>query len=128
MDIYRWLANQGWLVRYYLKVKKILMKHIASDIRKPLPASTTLNHPTGIVISAESEIGENVVIQQHVTIGVQYWSDDHPIIEDDVTICAGASILGDITVGQGSIVGANATVIEDVPPKSTVVGTPAEVV
>lgn len=128
MDVYAWLINRGWLVKLYLKATRFLMKHIASDIRKRLPASTTLNHPTGVVVAAGCEIGENVQIQQNVTIGVRHGPDDYPVIEDDVTISAGAAVLGDVTVGQGSVVGANATVIEDVPSNSTVAGTPAKII
>jgi|AntRauTorcE11898_2_1112593.scaffolds.fasta_scaffold02560_4 serine acetyltransferase len=128
MDITGWLIKRGWLVKGYLELKTTVMKHLASDIRKRLPASTELNYPTDIVIAAGYEIGENVQIQQKVTPGIRHEPNDYPVIEDDVKLSAGASVLGDITVGRGSVVGANATVIEDVPANSTVVVTPAEVI
>ena len=60
-----------------------------------------------------------------------YWGGKKPgapIIEDDVTIGAGAKIIGGIRVGKGATIGANAVVLNDVPPESTVVGIPAKII
>ncbi len=100
------------------------MKHIASDIQQRLPKSTEMGHPTGIVVAAGVELGENVQINQNVTLGTRT-GNGYPVIEDNVKIYAGSAVLGDITVGENSVIGANATVIEDVPADTTVVGTPA---
>jgi serine O-acetyltransferase len=81
----------------------------------------------GVVIHPEAVIGERVFISQQVTIGGRSGDDRMPVIESDVYISAGARILGPITVGRGSFVAANAVVINDVAPNTTVGGVPARV-
>ena len=85
-----------------------------------------LPHPVGIVIGDNVVVGENVTIYQHVTIGRGGSGDvRYPVIENDVTIYAGAVILGAITIGRGSVIGANAVVTKDVPPGCVAKGVPA---
>lgn len=97
------------------------------DISIPLPRTTTLPHPVGIVVGHEVEIGSNVRIQQNVTLGRRSPdpSEGYPTVADDVRIGAGAVVLGDIELGQGCIVGANSVVLKDVNAHSTVTGAPA---
>lgn len=88
-------------------------------------------HPVGIVIGGYCKIGNNVQIQQGVSLGYRRGpvaGDGHPIIEDDVIIGAGAKILGPITIGRGAAIGANAVVIDSVPDGSTAVGIPATII
>ncbi len=80
-----------------------------------------VNHGFSTIITAE-KIGRNVLISQQVTIGVKEPDGKKPVIGDNVKIYAGAKILGGITLGNGCIVGANAVVINDVPPKTVVGG------
>ncbi len=82
----------------------------------------------GIVIHSDAIIGDNVHIDQGVTIGGSGTQYGAPKIESDVYIGAGAKILGPITVGQGSIIGANAVVITDIPPRSVAVGVPSRII
>jgi len=84
----------------------------------------------GVVIGETSEIGDNVTIYHGVTLGGTSFSRSkrHPTIENNVTIGAGAKILGPLTVGSNSKIGANSVVITDVPPNSTVVGIPGKIV
>ena len=88
-------------------------------------------HPQCIVIGGAT-IGENVTVQQGVTIGANIDKADsgrkYPIIRDNVLIGAGAKVLGPLTVGCNSIIGANAVVINDVPEHSVAVGIPARIV
>lgn len=87
-----------------------------------------LAHPIGVVIAKNAVIGSNVDIYQNVTLG--QLSDANagaPTIGDNCCLYAGAVILGDITVGQGARIGANAVVIKDIPASSTAVGVPARV-
>jgi serine O-acetyltransferase len=85
-----------------------------------------IDHGSGVVIGETAEIGDRVTIYQGVTLGGTGFARGkrHPTVGDDVTIGSGAKLLGPITVGHGSKIGANTVVIEDVPPCSTVVGNP----
>ncbi len=89
-----------------------------------------IDHGMGVVIGETSIIGDNVKIFHGVTLG-GINSDHqkrHPTVEDNVIIGAGARILGNITLGRESKIGANAVVLEDIPPFSTAVGIPAKVI
>jgi serine O-acetyltransferase len=85
-----------------------------------------IDHGSGVVIGETAEIGDRVTLFQGVTLGGTGFARGkrHPTVEDDVTIGSGAKLLGPVTVGHGAKVGANTVVIEDVPPRSTVVGNP----
>jgi serine O-acetyltransferase len=88
-----------------------------------------IDHGMGVVIGETAEIGSNVTLYHGVTLGGTSWKKGkrHPTLEDDVVIGAGAKILGPITIGARTRVGANAVVIKDVPPDSVVVGIPGRV-
>lgn len=79
----------------------------------------------GVVIHKRCELGKNVVVGSNVTIGGRSGLDGVPRIEDEVMIGTGAKILGPVTIGRGASVGANAVVLKDVAPGTTVVGIPA---
>ena len=94
-----------------------------------------IDHGTGVVIGQTAVIGERVRIYQAVTLGARSFTTGadghlvneprHPIIADDVTIYAGATILGRITIGAGSVIGGNVWLTRSVPPGSRVrQGTP----
>ncbi len=85
-----------------------------------------LIHSTGIVINGRVRGGSNVHLEHQVTIGAE--RRQCPVLGDDVFIGAGAKILGSITIGDGTRIGANAVVLHDVPPYATAVGIPARVV
>ena len=91
-----------------------------------------LPHTVGTVIGAAS-IGANATIFQGVTIGAKevdmdYCPDKRPTILNDVTVGAGAKILGGITIEDGARVGANAVVLDNIPAGSTAVGIPARLI
>ena len=85
-----------------------------------------IDHGMGVVIGETAEIGNDVTLYQGVTLGGTGFATGkrHPTVEDNVTIGSGAKLLGPITVGHGSKIGANSVVIHDVPANSTVVGNP----
>jgi serine O-acetyltransferase len=85
-----------------------------------------IDHGAGVVIGETAEIGDNVTLYQAVTLGGTGFARGkrHPTVEDEVVVGAGAKLLGPITVGEASKVGANSVVIHDVPARSTVVGNP----
>ncbi|MEM5345999.1 serine O-acetyltransferase EpsC [Paraburkholderia azotifigens] len=90
-----------------------------------------IDHGTGVVIGETAIIGERVRVYQAVTLGAKSFAaeDDgtlvkgksrHPIVEDDVVIYAGATILGRVTIGRGSVIGGNVWLTHSVPPGSSV--------
>jgi serine O-acetyltransferase len=85
-----------------------------------------VDHGMGVVIGETAEIGDDVTLYQGVTLGGTGFATGkrHPTVEDNVTIGSGAKLLGPITIGHGAKIGANAVVIHDIPPNSTVVGNP----
>ena len=90
-----------------------------------------IDHGTGVVVGETSVIGQRVKLYQGVTLGAKSFPKDaqgrcvkgikrHPNIEDDVTIYAGATILGDVTIGRGSIIGGSVWLLDSVPPGTVV--------
>ncbi len=101
--------------------------HPAADIG----GSFFIDHASGVVIGETTIIGRNVRLYQAVTLGAKSFPKDetgalvkgrprHPIVEDDVVIYAGATILGRITIGKGSVIGGNVWLTQSVPPGSNV--------
>jgi len=89
-----------------------------------------IDHATGVVIGETAIVGSDVTMYQGVTLGGtgKQHGKRHPTICDRVFIGNNANVLGNITVGENSRVGAGSVVLSDVPPNSTVVGVPAHIV
>jgi serine O-acetyltransferase len=89
-----------------------------------------IDHGMGVVIGETAEVGDHVTIYHGVTLGGTslHKTKRHPTIEDHVVIGAGAKVLGAITIGANSRIGANAVVVKSTPPNSVVVGVPGQVV
>jgi serine O-acetyltransferase len=89
-----------------------------------------IDHGMGVVIGETAEIGDNVTLYHGVTLGGTSLNKGkrHPTLEDNVVVGAGAKILGAITIGANSRIGANAVVVRSVPPNSVVVGVPGQIV
>ena len=90
-----------------------------------------IDHGTGVVIGETAEIGQRVRVYQAVTLGAKRFPTDsegnlqkglprHPVVEDDVVIYAGATILGRVTLGKGTTIGGNVWITESVPPGASV--------
>lgn len=88
-----------------------------------------IDHGMGVVIGETSVVGNNVTLYQGVTLGGtgKEKGKRHPNIGDHVVIGTGAKVLGNITIGDNSYIGANAVVLRDVPAHSTVVGVPGHI-
>ncbi|MBT2689898.1 serine O-acetyltransferase [Bacillus sp. ISL-47] len=88
-----------------------------------------IDHGMGVVIGETCEIGDNVTVFQGVTLGGtgKEKGKRHPTIQDNALIATGAKVLGSITIGENSKVGAGSVVLHEVPPNSTVVGIPGRV-
>ncbi len=89
-----------------------------------------IDHGTGVIIGETTIIGDDVTLYQGVTLGGtgKETGKRHPTIEDGVMISTGAKVLGSITIGKNSKIGAGSVVINDVPPNCTVVGVPGRIV
>lgn len=86
-------------------------------------------HPLGIVIGSGAHLSDGVIIHQNVTFGALRFDEKerrgifcNQFVGKNTIVCAGAKVLGDVTIGENCIIGANAIVTRDVPDNSTVVG------
>jgi serine O-acetyltransferase len=124
------LWRGGWLssARFVSHVSRFLTGieiHPAARIGQGL----FIDHGMGIVIGETAEIGDNVNLLQGVTLGGTSTRREkrHPTLRDNVTVGSGAKIIGAITIGENSRVGAGSVVVRDVPPNAVVVGVPGRV-
>jgi len=120
----------GWPVAKLLHwTAKVLT---ASDIdpRAKIDPSVYIPHATGVVVGETATVGARSIIMPGVVIGAQELMSGkrHADVGADVMIGTGAKILGPLLVGDGAIIGANAVVIEDIPPGAKAVGVPARVI
>lgn len=134
--VYHRLAHELYLLEVPLVARMIAERSHSLTGIDIHPGATVgeglfIDHGTGVVIGETSVIGKNVRIYQGVTLGARSFPVDgdgnlikgaprHPIVEDDVVIYSGATVLGRITVGKGSSVGGNVWLTESVPPGSRV--------
>lgn len=113
-------------------ISEMAHAHTGIDIHPgaQIDESFFIDHGTGVVIGETCIIGRNVRIYQSVTLGAKSFPLDengkpikgiprHPILEDDVTIYSNATVLGRITIGKGSVIGANQWITKDLPAFST---------
>jgi len=130
--------RNGFVADFYLNIarsgrfhwlRRTLEHVLGTEIYGSLPQRLYIPHPFGIVVGATSKIGEDVTLMQFSLLGGKDpWfqgatpENVYPTVEEGAYISAGAKVLGPITIGAWSIVGANAVVTKDVPPFSTVVG------
>ena len=129
------VANRLWLTGHPLAARvlsTVVRAWTAVDIH---PAATIgpglfIDHALGVVIGETAEVGADVTLYQGVTLGGTSLEGGkrHPTVGDRVTIGSGAKVLGPVTIGAGSRIGANAVVVRDVPPDSVVVGVPGQVI
>jgi serine O-acetyltransferase len=126
-----------WLWTHRLKLFGRLLSHIMRFLTgieihpgAKICQSLFIDHGMGVVIGETAEIGCNVTLYHGVTLGGVSLEKGkrHPTLEDDVVIGAGAKVLGAITIGKGSRIGANSVVVKSVLPNSVVVGVPGQVV
>lgn len=134
MLVYRmahWLWKRDWklLARFLSHTAKVFTGveiHPGATIGRRV----FIDHATGVVIGETAEVGDDVTLYQGVTLGGTSLEKGkrHPTLHDGVIVGSGAQILGPHTVGAGARVGANAVVLTDVAPGTTVVGIPAKAV
>lgn len=125
-----WRAKRYWLARFVSQAGRFLTGieiHPGATIGRRV----FIDHGMGVVIGETAIIGERVRVYQAVTLGAKSFPADgegalvkgnarHPIVEDDVVIYAGATILGRVTIGRGSVIGGNVWLTHSVPPGTSV--------
>ncbi|OQO72239.1 hypothetical protein BH744_12010 [Enterococcus villorum] len=122
------LFFRRFLLLSYIMIDTVLIRGL---LNSQIPYRLTIGkgirvwHPFGIIIHPNCVIGENVTIRHQVTIGKATDEGGVPILGNNITIGAGAKILGDIHIGDGTVIGANAVVTKSFPEKSILVGCPA---
>lgn len=127
------LGARGWRrTADVLRFLNMVLFGLEVPTRLEIGAGLILPHTQGTVLGA-ARIGRNVTIFHQVTLGASaadYGYDPRlrPVVEDDVTLSAGAKVLGPVTLGKGCVVGANAVVLQDVPPGCLAVGVPARMI
>jgi serine O-acetyltransferase len=129
--ISHWLWQQDY--RFLARACSALTRTLTGvDIHPAavLGSGLFIDHATGVVIGETAEVGTDVTLYQGVTLGGTNLDRGkrHPTVGNRVTIGAGAKILGAITIGDDSRIGANAVVVQLVPPNSVVVGVPGQVI
>jgi len=89
-----------------------------------------IDHGMGVVIGETAEIGDDVMLYQGVTLGGTSTRrvKRHPTLRDNVTVGAGAKVIGGIEIGENARIGAGSVVVTNVPPNATVVGVPGHIV
>ena len=143
-----WLTYAGvhalsWhrVAHFFYKIKLRLLARIVSQMGRfftgveihpaaKIQAGVFIDHGMGVVIGETAEVHKGTVIYQGATLGGtgKESGKRHPTIMENVTVSAGAKVLGGITVGEGAKIGAGAVVLKDVPPYATVVGIPGRIV
>jgi serine O-acetyltransferase len=127
----------SWLHRHRLKLFARILSHLGRFLTgiEIHPGATigrrlVIDHGMGIVIGETAVIGDDVTLYQGVTLGGtgKARGKRHPTLGNDVTVGAGAKILGAVTIGDGARIGGGTVVLKDVPPHTTAVGVPARAV
>ncbi len=125
------LWGVGWVVaaRFVSHVSRFLTGIEIHPAAKLSPG-VFIDHGMGVVIGETAEVGENVTLYQGVTLGGTSLRREkrHPTLERNVVVGTGGAVIGAITVGEGSRVGAGSVVVKDVPANSVVVGVPGKVI
>lgn len=127
----------NWLWRHNLLFAGRFISHIGRIVTgieihpgAKIGGGFFIDHGMGVVIGETTEIGENCTVYQDVTLGGISLKKEkrHPTLQDNVIVGAGAKILGPVTIGHNSRIGAGSVVLDDVPSNSTVIGVPARVI
>jgi len=130
--------QNGYMADLYLNLlrtgrhrffRRILEHVLHTQIACPVPQKLHVPHPFGVIAGWSCRIAEDVTLMQFCLLGPkdpwyqgEFTEILHPKLEEGVYVSAGAAVLGPVTVGAWSVIGANAVVTEDVPPFATVFG------
>ena len=122
------LINYRFAHFFYERGFKLIARAI-SGLSRIITAVDIIDHAAGLVIGKTAIIGDNCLIYQGVTLGGVSLEHGkrHPTLQNGVVVGAGAKVLGNITIGENSKIGANSVVVKDVEPNCTAVGVPARI-
>jgi len=125
-----WLWRHGW--RFVARAGSQVARWLTGIEIHPgarIGRRFFIDHGMGVVIGETAEIGDDVMLYHGVTLGGRSMSKGkrHPTLGDGVAVGAGAKVLGPVTIGAHSVVGANAVVTRDAPAHSVLLGVPAKV-
>ncbi len=132
-----WHRISHWFYRKNWRTFARLISHIARFLTgieihpgAQIGEGVFIDHGGGVVIGETAVIGNNVTLYQGVTLGGtgKERGKRHPTLEDYVVVACGAKVLGSFTVGEGAKIGAGSVVLKPVPPHSTVVGIPGQII
>lgn len=125
----RWLFDRRWF-----RLSQLIDRAIRFTYAARIPAEAEIDpsvhfshNALAVVVTKKARIGPRCQIGVQVLLGSRWPVPGGPRLEADVIVHAGAKIIGPITVGHGSVIGAGAVIVEDVPPRSLVVGVPGVV-
>jgi serine O-acetyltransferase len=124
-----WLADWVVVARFVSHVSRFLTG-IEIHPAARLAPGVFIDHGMGVVIGETAEVGENVTLYQGVTLGGTSLKREkrHPTLGRNVVVGTGAAVMGAITVGEGTRIGAGSVLVKDVPPGSVVVGVPGRII
>nr|WP_314522791.1 serine acetyltransferase [uncultured Lelliottia sp.] len=125
ISVLAFIQDLFWGVYYFRSLRIVVCNHITYGVKRLGAKNAFIPHPLGIVIGKGVSLGYNCVIYQNVTLGVKNIdSTKYPVIGNNVTLYAGALIIGEVKIGDNSIVGAGCLVTKDVPPNMIAYGNP----
>lgn len=113
----------------YFRNKNLKLTGAEFCIGSRIGEGLIVRHPNGVVIGVGANIGKNCTILQNVTVGENYKNDNnhfYPTIKDNVVICAGAMILGNVTIGDNCVIAANSVVLQSFENNVLIAGLPAK--
>ncbi|EGQ7964062.1 TPA: serine acetyltransferase [Vibrio vulnificus] len=124
LDLMFWGATHSKLIRKYFQRRIFYVYNCEVSHTAKIHPTVRFGHPTGVIIGSNVTIGAGSVIYQQVTLGSNFKKGDNqmPVIGERCVIAAGAKVIGKVSIGDGSIVGANAVVTKDVPSSTVVIG------
>lgn len=125
----KWFSDMFYALAFYDNYSLLTSCDMTIGIKYLASKNTKFPHPIGIVIGKNVQLGFNCTIYQNVTIGVKNADlESYPKVGKNVKIYSSACIIGNITLGDNSVIGAGSIIVTDVPPNCVVAGNPARIV
>jgi len=125
----KFVVDIFWSIYYFRTCRIVICNHITFGIRRLGVYKTFIPHPIGIVIGKGVTLGYGCIIYQNVTLGVKYFGcQKYPTLGNNVIVYAGASIIGDVVIGNNCIIGAGCIVNKSIPSNMVAYGNPMKII